>query len=118
LFPRKCTYAKVIDLRNMVLWSIGLIANQYRIPPTKLACVRFWQPRVSGEKSGLRDVKRADFLRYWWRSGLKHPDKPKIFIKKNVRNHSYHQFYPVLARRFGLTEVYCSCTSYKWKSSL
>jgi len=33
LFPRKCTYAKVIDLRNMVLWSIGFIANRYRIPP-------------------------------------------------------------------------------------
>ena len=28
----------------------------------------------------------------------KNPDKPKIFIKKNVRNHSYHQFYPVLAK--------------------
>jgi len=41
LFPRKCTYAKVIDLRNMVLWSIGFIANRYRIPPTKLACVRY-----------------------------------------------------------------------------
>jgi len=27
LFPRKCTYAKVIDLRNMALWSIGFIAN-------------------------------------------------------------------------------------------
>jgi len=26
------------------------------------------------------------------------PDKPNIFIKKNVRNHSYHQFYPVLAK--------------------
>jgi len=26
------------------------------------------------------------------------PDKPKIFIKKNERNHSYHQFYPVLAK--------------------
>jgi len=26
------------------------------------------------------------------------PDKPKIFIKNNVRNHSYHQFYPVLAK--------------------
>jgi len=32
LFPRKCMYAKVIDLRNMVLWSIGFIANRYRIP--------------------------------------------------------------------------------------
>jgi len=30
LFPRQCTYAKVIDLRNMVLWSIGFIANRYR----------------------------------------------------------------------------------------
>jgi len=26
------------------------------------------------------------------------PDKPKIFIKKNVKNHSYHQIYPVLAK--------------------
>jgi len=26
------------------------------------------------------------------------PDKPKIFTKKNVRNHSYHKFYPVLAK--------------------
>jgi len=26
------------------------------------------------------------------------PDKPKIFIKKNVRNHSCHQFHPVLAK--------------------
>jgi len=26
------------------------------------------------------------------------PDKPKIFIKKNVRNHSYQQFCPVLVK--------------------
>jgi len=31
LFPRKCTYAKVIDLRNMVLWSTGFIAKRYLI---------------------------------------------------------------------------------------
>ena len=36
LFPRKCTYAKVIDLRNMVLWSIGFIANRYRITPHQI----------------------------------------------------------------------------------
>jgi len=50
------------------------------------------------EKSGLRDVKRADFIRYWRRSGFKNPDKPNIFIKKNLRNHSHPQFYPVLAK--------------------
>ena len=43
-------------------------------------------------------MKRADFNRYWRKSGLKTPDKPKIFIKRNVWNHSYHQFYPVLAK--------------------
>jgi len=37
LFPRKCTFAKVIDLRNMVLWSIGFIANRYRIPPHQIS---------------------------------------------------------------------------------
>ena len=50
------------------------------------------------EKSGLQDVKRADFIRYWQRSGLKNPDKPKIFINNNIRNHSYRQFYLVLAK--------------------
>jgi len=43
-------------------------------------------------------VKRADFIRYWRRSKLKSPDKPTIFIKKNVRNHSYRQFYLVFAK--------------------
>jgi len=56
------------------------------------------QQRESAGKSGLRDVKRADFIRYWRRSELKNPDKPKICMKNNVRNHSYHQFYPVLAK--------------------
>jgi len=42
-------------------------------------------------------VKIADFIRFWQRSGFKNPDKPKIFIKKNVRNLSYYQFFPVLA---------------------
>jgi len=32
------------------------------------------------EKSWLRDTKRANFIRYWWRTGFKNPDKPKIFI--------------------------------------
>jgi len=50
------------------------------------------------KKSRLCDVKRAEFIKYWQRSGLKNLDKPKIFIKKIVRNHSYHQFYPVLVK--------------------
>ena len=37
LFPRKCTYAKVIELCNMVLWSIEFIANRYRIPPHQIS---------------------------------------------------------------------------------
>ena len=43
-------------------------------------------------------MKRADFIRHWRRSGLKNPGKPNIFVKKNVKNHSYHQFHPVLAK--------------------
>ena len=61
------------------------------------------------EKSGLLDVKRADFIRYWRRSGLKNPDKSKMFIKKNERNHSYHQCYPFLAKiriNRGLLHIY------------
>jgi len=61
-------------------------------------CTQRTQQRGSAEKSGLLDVKRANFIQYWQRSGLKNPDKSKIFIKKNIRNHSYHQFYPVLAK--------------------
>ena len=61
------------------------------------------------EKSGLRDAKRSDFIRSWRRTGLKNPDKPKIFIKKNVRNHSYHQFWLRSGlTQSGLTEVYCT----------
>ena len=45
------------------------------------------QQRGTAEKSGLRDVKRADFIRYWRRSGFFNPNKPNIFINKNVRNH-------------------------------
>jgi len=52
----------------------------------------------NAEKSRLQDVKRADFIRYWGRSRLKNPDKPNIFIKKNVKNHSYHHIYLVLAK--------------------
>jgi len=29
--------AKVIDLRDMVLWSIGFIANRHRIPPQQIS---------------------------------------------------------------------------------
>jgi len=43
-------------------------------------------------------VKRADFIWNWQRSRLKNPDKLNIFIKKNIRNHSYYRFYPVLVK--------------------
>jgi len=36
----------------------------------------------SAEKSGLRDVKRADFMRYWQRSGWKNPNKTEDFYKE------------------------------------
>jgi len=39
----------------------------------------------------LSGIDIAFFIWYWRRSGLKHPNKPKIFIKEKVRNHSYHQ---------------------------
>jgi len=56
-------------------------------------CTLRTQPRVSRDKSGLQDVKRADFIWFKiWINGLKNLDKLNIFIKKNVRNHSYQQF--------------------------
>jgi len=33
-------------------------------------CTLRTQQHGNAEKSGLRDVKRADFIRYWRRSGL------------------------------------------------
>jgi len=50
------------------------------------------------KKSGLRDAKRENFIRYCRRSRLINPDKPKIFLKKYVKNHSYPQFHLVLAK--------------------
>ena len=42
------------------------------------------QQRGSVEKPGLRDVKRADFMRNWRRSGLQNPDKPNIFYSEKL----------------------------------
>jgi len=38
LFPRTCTDAEMIDLRNMVLWSVGSLSHPRA---TKYACVRY-----------------------------------------------------------------------------
>ena len=45
-------------------------------------------------KSGLRVVKTANSIRIMRRSGLKNPDYPKNFIKKNVRNQTFQPFCP------------------------
>ena len=63
------------------------------------------------EKSVLRDVKWENFILYWRRSGLKNPDKPKIFIKiklKIIRTTSFIRFWRKSGlTEPGLTEVYC-----------
>ena len=79
--------AVVIVILNAGWWSWARLCCVWKLPNLS------WR-----QKSGLQYVKRADFIRYWWRSGLKYPDKPNNFIKKNVRNHSYHQLYPVLTK--------------------
>jgi len=56
------------------------------------------QQHGCAEKSRLQGVKKTDFIWNWRKPRLKTMDQQKIFIKKNVRNHSYHQFYPVLAK--------------------
>jgi len=80
LFPRKCTYAKVIDLRNMVLWSIGLQID-IASPTTKSACVRYCaqDPQKRGVQCscigciGLRPALLLKFVgnlfakSRWWR---------------------------------------------------
>jgi len=62
----------------------------------------------SAEKSRLQDVKRADIV-----TGADEDlGELQIFIKKNIRNHSYHQFYPVLAKiriKRGLLYICCQC---------
>jgi len=50
------------------------------------------------QKNPDYEMRQEIFIRNWQRSGLKNPDKPEIFIKNNVKNHSYHQFYPVLMK--------------------
>jgi len=65
--------------------------------PETSQCTLRTQQCVSGEKSGLRDVKRVDFIRYWRRSGLKNPDKPKIFYKEKRKK----SFVPPVLSGFG-----------------
>jgi len=55
------------------------------------------QHRVSAAKSGLRDVKIADCIRYWRRSGLKDPDKPE-FYTENREKSFVPPVYAVLAK--------------------
>jgi len=60
-------------------------------------------------KTTLSNVKRAKNIQNLQRSGLKIPDKAKIFIKKNHRKHSYHQFWQRSSSTESiLTKVYCS----------
>ena len=78
LFPRKCTYAQVIDFRSSVLWSIGFIANRYRTPHRISVCpllvsVSIWQtrsrslccmPKECGEQLSPRKICRTTTVRF------------------------------------------------------
>jgi len=56
--------------------------------------VHFKNTTVSKSKNPDYEMWKEQIL-----SGIgEDPDKPKIFVKKDVRNHSYHTFYPVLAK--------------------
>ena len=59
LFPRKCTYAKVIDVRNMVLWSIGFIANRCRISPHQIILCPLLYTSWNFKRLGRRDAPHA-----------------------------------------------------------
>ena len=62
-----------------------------------------WERR-DGRRSESRAWRFADV------DGLKNPDKTQIFIKKNIRNYSYHKFYPVLAKiRINRVLLYFQC---------
>jgi len=50
LFPRKCTCAKVIDLRNMVLWRIGLQIDIASHPPNQPVSATVCYDQVCFEK--------------------------------------------------------------------
>jgi len=76
----------------------SVASESCRIFPSDRSAHLRTQQRGSAEKSGLQDVKKTNFIQYWRRSGLKNLDKPIIFMKKNVRNHSYYRIYPVLAQ--------------------
>ena len=81
--------AAVIIISNVRCWSWA-----------RMCCVRKL-PNISWRSGSALTSLKIRITRYEEQilSGIgEHPDKPKIFIKKNVRNHSYHQFYPVLAK--------------------
>jgi len=49
LFPRKFTQAKVIALRNMVLWSIGLIDNRISHAPHQISLCPLLAVNLGGQ---------------------------------------------------------------------
>jgi len=50
---------------------------------------------VEVQKNPDYEMGRENFIWDWQRSRLKNLDKSNIFIKKNVKNNSSHQFYLV-----------------------
>ena len=50
------------------------------------------------KKNRITRCKKRKFYPVLAKIRIKNSDKPKIFIKNNVRNHLYQQFYPGLAK--------------------
>ena len=70
----------MIDLRNMVLWSIGFIANQYRIPPHQISLcpllVKTWRFYIPiNMKPAQESFKRYTSLE------IKGVMQPKIWLR-------------------------------------
>jgi len=85
----------------LIVCTLVLRFKSCRIFPRSQSVHLRAQQCGSTGKCGLRDVKRADFIRKWRRTGLKNPEK-NIFIKKIVRNHSYHRFFAMIRIDRGL----------------
>jgi len=83
-----------------MLHAVGCYDNFIRSLPIASTLVLRLKDAESFLETKIRNTRceKSRFYPVLAKIRIKNPDKPKSFKKKNVRNHSYRQFCPVLVK--------------------
>jgi len=76
------------------LYCVWKLPNLSKRPVSELKNTTVWKCR----KIRIARCENSRFYPVLAKIRIKNPDNPKIVTDKNVRNQSYHRFYPVWAK--------------------